>query len=437
MTKLTHSLIPVLKDDPAEASIVSHKLMLRTGMVKQVASGIYSWLPIGLKVLQKVAQIVREEMNNIGAQEILMPCIQPVELWEQSGRYGLADDLNNEMLKMQDRHQHRLVFTPTAEELVTSLLKQCIQSYKSLPQTVYQIGWKFRDEIRPRFGVMRGREFLMKDAYSFSIGKESALATYEAMLLAYLKAYRRMGLTAIPVAASTGAMGGDYSHEFHILANTGESQIYCQQGLQNYLSTGDITLAGINQFYAAEEEKHDAAKCPCPADQLETKRGIEVGHIFYLGTKYSKSMGLQVQAQDGSLVYPDMGCYGIGVSRLVGGIIEACHDDKGIVWPKSIAPFEVALINVRVGDPRCDSAATNLYNQLKAKGIDVLYDDTSDSAGAKFAKMDVLGLPLQVVIGPKGLESGMVELKTRATGETKNIDINTAEELVYDLTKAR
>ncbi len=421
---LSRYLLPILKEDPKEASIVSHKLMLRVGMIRQVASGIYSWLPLGLRVLNKVAHIVRDEMNKTGAHEMLMPCIQPADLWRQSGRYGTADDLGTEMLKIQDRHSKDLVFTPTAEELVTSMFKQSVQSYKSLPQCLYQMGWKFRDEIRPRFGVMRGREFLMKDAYSFHMSKECALDTYQKMMLAYLKAYRRMGLTAIPVSASTGAMGGDHSHEFHILADTGESQIYYQRGLQDYLAQPDFTLEGMAKFYAAEEEKHDPHAVLIA--ELESRRGIEVGHIFYLGNKYSKAMELQLQNQDGSLYYPDMGCYGIGVSRLVGAIIEACHDEHGIKWPQNVAPFDVAIINLKPSDQTCDDMALNLYNTLATKGLEVLYDDTHDSAGAKFAKIDLIGIPWQLVVGPKGAAAQLVEVKQRATGERTQVSMEAA-----------
>ena len=401
--------MPTLKESPAEASIASHKLMLRSGMIRQVTSGIYNWLPMGLKLLSKIENIVREEMNAIGVMEITMPCIQPVDLWQTSGRYGEEGELTSEMLKMTDRHNNELVFTPTAEEAITSLFGNDVKSYKEMPKSFYQITNKFRDEIRPRYGVMRSREFLMKDAYSFHMSDECALQTYEKMLNAYLKIYSRIGLKAIPVAADTGDMGGDYSHEFHIPAKTGESNIFYEEGLEKALSGNYMKLKELESYYAAEQEKHDKNDIE---KELKTTKGIEVGHIFYLGDKYTKAMNVKVQNSTGKLEYPKMGCYGIGISRLVGAVIEACHNENGIQFPESVAPFDVLLINLKPGHEECDREANKLYAGLKNLGIDVLYDDTKESPGVKFARGDLIGIPKQVVIGPKGIEKGEVEFKT-------------------------
>lgn len=423
---LTRYFLPVLKDDPKEATIASHRLMLRAGMIRQLSSGIYNWLPFGLTVLKKIEQIVREEMNNIGGVEILMPCIQPVELWKQSGRYGAEGDLSEQMLKIRDRNDNELTFAPTAEEVVSELFRNCVQSYKDLPKTLYQIQWKFRDEIRPRFGVMRGREFYMKDAYSFHMDQDSALATYKDMLIAYIKAYSRMGLTAVPVKASTGAMGGDYSHEFHVLAETGESKIYYEKDFLDYLNSSDITLDGIAKYYANEEEKHDPKTCNVPAEKLLEKRGIEVGHIFYLGDKYSKLMNVLVQDKDGKLKHIDMGCYGIGVSRLIGAIIEANHDENGIIWPMNVAPFHLGIINLKPSDSLCATLSQDVYDKLRALGMEVLLDDTEDSAGVKFSRMDLIGLPWIMTVGPRGAKENKVELKFRRTGEKHEVSIEAA-----------
>jgi len=428
---LSKYFLPVLKEDPKEATIVSHKLMLRAGMIRQLSAGIYTWLPLGLKVLNKIADIIRAEMNNIGAIEILMPCIQPIELWVKSGRYGSGDDLSTEMLKIEDRHGNHLTFAPTAEEVIAEVFNNSVQSYRELPKSLYQIQWKFRDEIRPRFGVMRAREFFMKDAYSFHMDKESALVTYKDMLVAYTRAYARMGLVAIPVKADTGSMGGDYSHEFHVLADTGESQIFYEEGALEYLATGDITLEGFAKFYANEESKHDPANCPITSDKLNARRGIEVGHIFYLGDKYSKSMGVSIQGKDGKFKHPDMGCYGIGVSRLIAAIIEANHDDKGIIWPENVAPFKVGIINLKPGDEACDNMALDLYDALLAHGIDVLSDDTEESAGNKFACMDLIGLPWIVVIGPRSAKEGMAELKQRKTHEKHELSLEAIKQMLF------
>ena len=422
--RLSRYFLPVSKEAPADAAIVSHQLMLRTGMVRQNGAGIYTWLPLGFRVLNKIEQIVREEMDRAGAIELLMPTLQQADLWRESGRY---DDYGKEMLRIKDRHDRDMLFGPTNEELITDVFRAYVKSYKQLPLNLYHQQWKFRDEVRPRFGVMRGREFLMKDAYSFDLTEEDARAAYRKMFCAYLNAFDRLGLTAIPMRADTGPIGGDLSHEFIILADTGESAVFCDKALLDLPAPGldldfeaDLTgeVEKRTQFYAATEEMHDeAAFNALPEDRRVSARGIEVGHIFYFGTKYSKPMNAVVQGPDGQMVPVQMGSYGIGVSRLVGALIEACHDENGIVWPESVAPFHAGLINMRAGDEACDKACGDLYAQLEAAGIDTLYDDTDDRAGAKFARMDLIGLPWQLVIGPKGLEKGVVEVKNRKTGE--------------------
>lgn len=418
--RLTRFFIPLIKENPSEAAITSHRLMLRAGMIRQVNSGIYSWLPLGLKVLKKIENIVREEMDKAGAIEILMPTIQPAKLWQESGRY---DDYGKEMLRIVDRHENDMLFGPTAEEVVTDIFRKNVKSYKSLPLNLYNIQWKFRDEIRPRFGVMRGREFLMKDAYSFDLDKESAKKSYEIMYEAYLKVFKRMGLTAIPVRADNGAIGGDLSHEFQILAETGESQIFYDKKFDDLITQDEIDTNEMRKLYAAADEKHDKDNCPVAAEDLRTKRGVEVGHIFNFGTKYTKAMNVTVLDQDGKAVFPDMGSYGIGVSRLVGGIIESSHDEAGIIWPESVAPFKVGLVNIRTGDEACDKACEDLYNRLQNAGVEVLYDDTADSAGKKFASMDLIGLPWQLAIGPRGVQDGTVEVKNRKTGEKEDLSV--------------
>ncbi|KCZ83370.1 prolyl-tRNA ligase [Hyphomonas adhaerens MHS-3] len=422
--RLSRYFLPVSKEAPADAAIVSHKLMLRTGMVRQNGAGIYTWLPLGLRVLKKIEQIVRDEMNRAGAVELLMPTLQQADLWRESGRY---DDYGKEMLRIQDRHDRDMLYGPTNEELITDVFRSYVKSYKQLPLNLYHQQWKFRDEVRPRFGVMRGREFLMKDAYSFDLTEDDARVSYRKMFCAYLNAFSRMGLTAVPMRADTGPIGGDLSHEFIILADTGESAVFCDKALLDMDPPGlgldfdaDLTaeVEKRTQYYAATDEMHDeAAFAAIPEDRQVSARGIEVGHIFNFGTKYSKPMNAVVQGPDGQMVPVQMGSYGIGVSRLVGGIIEASHDDNGIVWPEGVAPFHVGLINMRVGDEGCDEACGDLYDQLEAAGIETLYDETDDRAGAKFARMDLIGLPWQLVIGPKGLEKGIVEVKNRKTGE--------------------
>ena len=421
--RLSAYFLPTLKENPAEAQIASHRLMLRAGLVRQSAAGIYSWLPLGYRVLRKIEQIVREEQDAAGALELLMPTIQPAELWRESGRY---DDYGKEMLRIVDRHDREMLYGPTNEELITDIFRKEVKSYRDLPRILYHIQWKFRDEVRPRFGVMRGREFLMKDSYSFDIDYEGARRSYEIMFKAYLKTFARMGLTAIPVAADSGAIGGNLSHEFQILAETGESAVFYDSELEEVARSGTLDVETHAKYYAAAEEKHDPATCTVPTNRLKTARGLEVGHIFYFGTKYSKPLGATVAGPDGSPVEVEMGSYGIGVSRLVGAIIEASHDDAGIIWPESVAPFKVGLINLKSGDAACDAACENLYAALSKAKVEVLYDDRNDRAGVKFADMDLIGLPWQLVAGPKGVAAGKVELKNRATGVKEEMSMDEA-----------
>lgn len=404
---------PTLRETPQEAQIASHRLMLRSGMISQVTSGIYTWLPLGLKVLRNIAQIVREEQDRAGSLEVLMPTIQPAELWEKSGRYH---DYGKEMLRITDRHKREMLYGPTAEEVITDIFSRFIKSYRDLPKRFYNIQWKFRDEIRPRFGVMRGREFLMKDNYSFDLSVEGAKASYQAMLEAYVKTFARMDLTAIPVRASSGAIGGNLSHEFQILAETGESEIFYDIDYEN-LDVNTLTLERLQTLYAASDELHDPENCPVPEERLKTARGIEVGHVFYFGTKYSVPLGAYVMGPDGKQVPVEMGSYGIGISRLVGAIIEAHHDEDGIKWPESVAPFKVGLLNLKVKDAACNKLCDDLYGKLLQAGIDVLYDDRDMGTGAKFADMDLIGLPWQLIIGSRSVSSGQCEVKNRRTGE--------------------
>jgi len=430
--RLSEYFLPLLRENPSEAQILSHRLMLRAGMIRQSSAGIYSWLPLGLRVLKKVEAIVREEQDRAGAQEILMPTIQPAELWRESGRY---EDYGKEMLRIRDRHDREMLYGPTNEEQITEIVRASIRSYRELPKLLYHIQWKFRDEVRPRFGVMRGREFLMKDAYSFDLDAAGAKRSYNKMFLAYLRTFARMGLKAIPMRAETGPIGGDLSHEFIILAETGESAVYCdRQWLDtdilveeaDYDSDLEPFFRHWTSLYAATDEKHEPETCPIGADELVTARGIEVGHIFYFGDKYSRPMGAVVAGRDGEPAALEMGCYGIGVSRLVGALIEANHDDAGIIWPESVAPFRVGLINLRPADRRCRDAADKLYGKLRGAGVEVLYDDRDESPGAKFATMDLIGLPDQLILGPRGLAAGTVELKRRRTGERHDVSIETA-----------
>jgi prolyl-tRNA synthetase len=432
--RLSRFFLPVLKETPAEAQIVSHRLMLRAGLVRQEAAGIYAWLPLGIRVLQKIEQIVREEMNRAGAIEILMPTLQPSELWKETGRY---DAYGPEMLRIKDRHDREMLYGPTNEDMVTDIFRSYVRSYKSLPLNLYHIQWKFRDEVRPRFGVMRGREFLMKDAYSFDLDKEGARRSYNKMYVAYLRTFARMGLKTIPMRAETGPIGGDLSHEFIVLAETGESQVFLHQDLIDMPVPGedvdfDSDLSPIvaerTALYAATSDVHDQARfeAEVPEAKRVTARGIEVGQVFYFGSKYSKPMKAVVTGPDGKDVPVEGGSYGIGVSRLVGAIIEASHDDAGIIWPAPVAPFDIALINLKVGDAATDAACDKLYAALTRAGRDVLYDDTNERPGAKFATMDLIGIPVQIVVGPRGLANGVVEVKTRAIGAKEEISLDSA-----------
>lgn len=437
--RLSQYFMPTYRDNPKEAQIVSHRYMLRAGMVQQTSSGIYAWLPTGLRVLNKIADIVREEQNASGAHEVLMPTIQSADLWKKSGRY---DDYGKEMLRIKDRSDREMLFGPTNEEMITDIFQSHINSYKQLPRNLYHVQWKFRDEVRPRFGIMRGREFLMKDAYSFDLTKEDAVYAYQKMFLAYLRTFTRLGVKAIPMKADTGPIGGDLSHEFIILAETGESEVYTDRKWSEIDTTAkdlsydnreelDTYFKEMTSIYAATDEMHD----PEAIDEkdLVKARGIEVGHIFYFGTKYSEPLNAVVQNKDGEKTALHMGSYGIGVSRLVGAIIEASHDDNGIIWPESVAPFHVGLINLKVKDDACNAACDKLFHELDAAGVEVLYDDRDERAGAKFNDMDLIGVPWQATIGPKGVEKGMVELKNRRTGEKSEVSF---DEIVSFLTKA-
>lgn len=430
--RLSRFFLPTLKETPAEASIVSHQLMLRAGMIRQEAAGIYSWLPLGHRVLKKVEQIVREEQDRAGAVEMLMPTIQSAELWKESGRY---DAYGAEMLRITDRHDREMLYGPTNEEMITSIFRQYCQSYKDVPVLLYHIQWKFRDEVRPRFGVMRGREFLMKDTYSFDMDDAGARHSYNRMFVAYLNTFARMDLQAVPMRADTGPIGGDMSHEFIILADTGESEVFCHRDLLEMDAPGDVDFEGDLQpyvdartaLYAATDEMHDEAEfCALPADKQVSARGIEVGHIFNFGTKYSAPMGAKVSHPEMGEVPVQMGSYGIGVSRIVGGLIEAFHDDDGIVWPRAVAPFDAGILSLRPGDHDTDLACEEIYAELREAGLDVLYDDTDDRGGQKFARMDLIGLPVQVIVGPRGLKDGVVELKERSSGDRVQMPVAAA-----------
>jgi prolyl-tRNA synthetase len=432
--RLSRYFLPVLRETPAEAQIASHRLMLRAGMLRQEAAGIYAWLPLGHRVLKKVEQIVREEMDRAGAVELLMPTLQLADLWRETGRY---DDYGAAMLRVTDRHDRELLYGPTNEDMITEIFRAYVRSYRSLPLNLYHIQWKFRDELRPRFGVMRGREFLMKDAYSFDLDKESGRASYNRMFVAYLRAFHRMGLRAIPMKAESGPIGGELSHEFHILAETGESDVYLDRRLLDTPIPGedvdyeaDLTpiVEAWTRHYAATEDVHDAERYEretAPADRM-TARGIEVGQTFFFGDKYSKPMKALVTGPDGQEVAPQGGSYGVGVSRLVGAIIEASHDDAGIVWPEPVAPFGVGIVNLRPGEGAVDEVCRMAYESLTAMGREPLMDDTDERPGGKFATMDLIGLPWQLIIGPRGLADGTVELKRRATGERRTLPLDEA-----------
>jgi len=437
--RLSRYFLPVLKENPAEAQIVSHRLMLRAGMIKQSAAGIYSWLPLGLKVLKKIEKIVHEEQEKAGHLAMIMPTIQSADLWRESGRY---DDYGEEMLRFKDRHDRDMLFTPTAEELITDIFRGHVTSYKDMPLTMYQIQWKFRDERRPRFGVMRGREFYMKDGYTFDLTKEDALHAYNRHLVSYLRTYERMGLQAIPMRADSGPIGGDDTHEFLVLAETGESEVFYDSAVTD-LTFGDREIdfddvaecqSIMEEFttkYARTDETHDEALfAEVPKDRRKVARGIEVGQIFYFGTKYSEAMGASVQDSEGKKVPVHMGSHGIGVSRLVGAIIEANHDDKGIIWPEGVTPFHCGVVNLKQGDDEADGACESLYKKLTIAGLDPLYDDRNERAGGKFATMDLIGLPWRITVGPRGLKNGVVELTSRKTGLSEEMSPEDAVEKV-------
>ena len=431
----SQAFLPVLKESPADAQIVSHKLMLRSGLVRQTAAGIYAWLPLGFRVLHKIEQIVREEQDRAGAQQMLMPTLQSADLWRESGRY---DAYGPEMLRIRDRHDREMLYGPTNEEMITALFRDEVKSYRDLPRTLYHIQWKFRDEIRPRFGVMRGREFLMKDAYSFDLDEEGARQSYYTQMLAYLRTFQRMGIQAVPMKADPGPIGGDLSHEFIVLAPTGESEVFYDAAFEEIdwhregLDYGDeaglqALFDQVTGTYAATDETHDEARWSLVAeDRRRTGRGIEVGHIFYFGDKYSAPMGLRVSGRDGSMVTPMMGSYGVGVSRLVAAIIEASHDDSGIVWPESVAPWRVGIVTMRHDDPPSVAAADDLYARLTAAGVEVLYDDRDERGGVKLGSMDLIGLPWQAIVGPRGIAAGTIELKRRSTGEREELSLENA-----------
>jgi prolyl-tRNA synthetase len=438
--RLSRFFLPILRETPKEAEIASHRLMLRAGMIRQEAAGIYAFLPLGLRVLQKISQIVREEQDRSGAIEMLMPTIQSADLWRESGRY---DDYGKEMLRIKDRHERDMLYGPTNEEMITEIFRSYVRSYKDLPLNLYHIQWKFRDEVRPRFGLMRGREFLMKDAYSFDVDLAGATHAYNRMFVAYLRTFARMGLRAIPMVADTGPIGGNLSHEFIILASTGESEVYCHRDYLDVEVPGEGVdfddVAGLQKIvdrwtglYAATSEKHDAAAfAKLPPDKQVSARGIEVGHIFYFGTKYSEPMKAVVAGPDGVERPVHMGSYGIGPSRLVAAIIEAFHDDAGIKWPEAVAPFRAAVLNLKQGSPDTDAACERIYGGLMQKGVDTLYHDLDERPGSKFAAMDLIGVPWQVVVGPKGLAEGKVELKRRLDGSR---ELLTPEEVIARLT---
>ncbi|MBS0535470.1 MAG: proline--tRNA ligase [Proteobacteria bacterium] len=437
--RLSRYFLPTLREPPREAEIVSHRLMLRAGMIRQEAAGIYAFLPLGLRVLKKIEQIVREEQDRSGAIELLMPTMQSAELWRESGRY---DAYGKEMLRIKDRHEREMLFGPTNEEMITEIFRASVRSYKDLPKNLYHIQWKFRDEVRPRFGLMRGREFLMKDAYSFDVDEAGARHSYNKMFVAYLRTFKRLGLTSIPMRADTGPIGGDLSHEFIVLADTGESQVFCHKSyLDMAVPDANVNfddIAGLQKIvdqwtsmYAATEDMHEADKfAAVPAADQVSARGIEVGHIFYFGTKYSLPMKAVVATAEGKEVPVHMGSYGIGPSRLAAAIIEASHDEAGIIWPEPVAPFKVALLNLKQGDAATGAACETLYNDLTSKGIDVLYDDSDKGAGGKFANADLIGLPWQVMVGPRGLAEGKVEIKNRKTGDKEMMSPAAAVDLL-------
>ena len=433
--RLSRYFLPILKEIPKEAEIVSHRLMLRAGMIRQQSAGIYSWLPLGKRVLDRVNKIVREEQDRTGAIEVMMPTIQSADLWMESGRY---DDYGKEMLRIEDRQKRAMLYGPTNEEMITDIFRAYVRSYKALPLNLYHIQLKFRDEIRPRFGTMRSREFMMKDAYSFDLDKDGAVHAYNKMFIAYLRTFARLGLKAIPMRADTGPIGGDLSHEFIILASTGESEVYCHRDFMDFEVPGEDTdfddVEGLQSIvdrwtslYAATSEMHDeGAFAEVPDAARVSARGIEVGHIFYFGTKYSEPMKATVTGPDGKEHAVHMGSYGIGPTRLVPAIIEASHDEAGIIWPESVAPFDAVIVNMKASDSACDEASEKIYRAMTGAGLEPLYDDTDERAGGKFATADLIGVPQQVVVGPRGIAAGEVEIKNRRTGERETMSVEAA-----------
>ncbi len=426
---LSNFFLPTLKEVPLEASVASHQLMIRAGMIRQTATGIYSWLPLGLMVLRRVEAIIRQEMNKSGALEILMPTIQPSELWQESGRF---DAYGKEMLRITDRHNRNLLYSPTHEEVVTDIFRNNINSYRDLPKNLYQIHWKFRDEIRPRFGLMRAREFLMKDSYSFDLDEASARKTYDLMYITYLKIFYAMGLKAMAIRADTGAIGGDLSHEFHILANTGESTIYYDKKFEEIADSIDLNsinenssqLLEMQQLYAMADEMHNPQLCQIPQEQILTKKGIEVGHIFNFKTKYSQAMNASVVDSGGKKIYPQMGSYGIGVSRIVAAAIEANHDEKGIIWPKPLSPFDFMMINLKTTDENCNNYCNKIYQLLQQNGHSVLLEDSNSQIGQKFAIADLIGIASQIIIGPRNLANNTIEIKDRRSGLKQELSVD-------------
>ncbi len=430
--KYSEFFIPTVKDIPSDAEIISHKLMIKAGMIKQSSSGIYSWLPLGLKVLKNIESIVREEQNNAGANEMLMPTIQSSDLWIKSGRY---DDYGKEMLRIKDRSGREMLYGPTNEELITDIFQTYVTSYKELPINLYHIQWKFRDELRPRFGVMRGREFLMKDNYSFDLNEETAKISYNKMFKAYIKTFLRMGLTPISLRADTGPIGGNLSHEFQILANTGESTLYYDKELES-LDTESLDPDKLQSYYAAVDDQHDPNNCQIAKEDLKISKGIEVGHIFYFGTKYSEKLNAYVQDHNGKRLAVHMGSYGIGVSRLVGALIEANHDDKGIKWPKSVAPFKLGIVNLMVDDQNCNTKSLEYYSYFMNENIDTLYDDRNCSIGKKLSDNDLIGTPIQIIIGKRDIAAGVIEIKDRILDKTEKIQIDDVKKVVLKKLKS-
>lgn len=413
--KLSNSFFYSSKDAPRDATVLSHQLMLRSNMIAQTASGIYCWLPLGLRVLNKVCDVVRDEHEKAGIIELLMSTIQLSDLWIESGRY---DAYGEELLRFKDRKEHEMLYGPTNEEQVTDIFRRFVKSYKDLPKILYHIQWKFRDEIRPRFGVMRGREFLMKDAYSFDMTKEDAVSSYDKMFNLYIRIFKRLNLKPLAVRADSGAIGGDMSHEFHILADSGESKLYYDKRVLS------CDACDVRDCYAVSEEKYNKDECPVAEEDLEESRGIEVGHIFYFGDKYTKSMNVTVSDRGGKNITPVMGSYGIGISRLVAAVIEASHDANGIIWPEEIAPFMVSVINLTPADTNCRDFSEKLYSELKSKGADVLYDDRDLTAGVKLKDADLVGIPHQILISKNNLPNGNIEIKDRASGKIELVSVD-------------